>query len=73
MRVFKNIKASWCMVHSSMKEKEQSSFSSSGYQSNLCQYFSFFLNSTGNNEKDASCSKQDVFKFYDRSALNLTL
>lgn len=60
------------MVYSSMKEKEQSSFFRNGYQSNLSGYFSFF-NSTGNNEKDASCSKQDLFKFCDKTALNLTL
>lgn len=60
------------MVFSSTKEKEQSSFFRNGNQSNLCQYFSFF-NSTGKNEKDASCSKQDIVKFCERTALNLTL
>lgn len=57
------------MVLSSMKEKEKFSFFRNGYQSNLCGYFSFF-NSTGNNEKNASYSKQDLFKFCDGAALN---
>lgn len=51
-----------------MTEQEQSSFVRNGYQSDFCWYFAFY-NSTGSNEKEAQCSKQDHLKFCDWTVL----
>lgn len=54
------------------KEKDSVAFSGMIISLSYVDIFLFF-NSPENNEKDASCGKQDLFKFCDRTALNLTL
>lgn len=73
MSVLKRLKLSdgWFIGCSFMKEREQSSFFRNGYQSDFCWYLAFF-DSTGSNEKDAQCSKQDHFKFCDWTVLEFS-